>query len=131
MAQTKRTGDITELIIMSRLMIKGKKCLLPYGEDWRYDIAVDDNGKLIRIQCKTGRLRSGAIRFNVASNTASSGRKNYTKEEIDYFGVYCPDNKQTYLIPVEDVGNNEASLRVKPSRNNQTKNIRWAKDYRI
>lgn len=47
------------------------------------------------------------------------------------FGVYCPETDGVYLIPVSDVGLNKGSLRVEPSRNNQSKKIRWAADFEV
>ena len=51
--------------------------------------------------------------------------------EIEYFGVYCPDNDKCYLVPVDDVAKTVGILRVEPTLNNQSKGVRWAKDYEI
>ncbi len=50
---TSKKGEITESVVLARLVQLGYECLLPWGHDHRYDIAIDDNGKLVRIQCKT------------------------------------------------------------------------------
>ena len=34
-----------------------------------------------------------------------------------------------YLVPITDVPDLGACLRVKPAKNNQAKGVRWAKDY--
>jgi hypothetical protein len=34
-----------------------------------------------------------------------------------------------YLVPITDVPDRGACLRVKPTKNNQAKGVRWAKDY--
>jgi PD-(D/E)XK endonuclease len=49
----------------------------------------------------------------------------------DYIGVFCPDNGQVYLVPVADVPDRTANLRVDPPRNGQTAGLRWAKNYVI
>ena len=36
-----------------------------------------------------------------------------------------------YLIPVDHAGISQMSLRLVPTKNNQEKNIGWAKDYEI
>jgi hypothetical protein len=51
--------------------------------------------------------------------------------EVDFFAVYCPENAGVYLIPVDDVSPNINYLRVDPSRNNQSKRVRWARDYEL
>ncbi|MEA2446762.1 MAG: hypothetical protein QOK47_399, partial [Actinomycetota bacterium] len=52
-------------------------------------------------------------------------------ELSNLFGVYCPTTDGVYLVPVGEVGLNLGTLRVVPTRNNQTRKIRWAKDYEV
>jgi len=40
-----------------------------------------------------------------------------------------PDTGAVYLVPITDVPDRGACLRVKPTKNNQVKGVRWAKDY--
>jgi hypothetical protein len=51
--------------------------------------------------------------------------------DIDAFGVYCPGTREVYLVPIADVPDRAAYLRVEPTRNGQQKGVRWAKDYVI
>jgi hypothetical protein len=67
MEHPKAIGDRSTLAVMTALESEGFKVLLPFGENVRYDLVVDDRGRLSRVQCKTGRLRSGAVRFNTCS----------------------------------------------------------------
>ncbi len=135
---TSKKGEITESIVLARLVQLGYECLLPWGHDHRYDIAIDDHGKLVRIQCKTARYveRWGCLEFNTAITYARLGvkphvRKGY-QDEADYFGVYSPDIGKIYLVPVGDVPTcSKAILRLHPTKNNQAKGVRWAKDYEI
>ena len=72
------------------------------------------------------------IRFNAcSSNWFNKTRKPYTREEIDYFAVYCEYTEKVYLIPVEDIASADGTLRVEPTANNQAKGVRWAQDYEI
>lgn len=43
---TAKKGEITESIILSKLIQLGYECLIPWGHDHRSDIAIDDDGKL-------------------------------------------------------------------------------------
>lgn len=85
-----------------------------------------------QIQIKTGRIRNGIIVFPTCSSYYHRGgkHKNY-RGQIDFFGVYCPDNDKVYLISIGDVGKISASLRIEETKNKQVKNVRWAKDYEI
>ncbi|HZS75628.1 MAG TPA: group I intron-associated PD-(D/E)XK endonuclease [Ktedonobacteraceae bacterium] len=135
---TAKKGEITESIVLARLVQLGYECLIPWGHDHSYDIAIDDDGKLIRIQCKTARFDEalGCLEFNTSITYARVGgkphiRKGY-KGKADYFGVYSPETEKVYLVPVDDVpGASEAKLRLHPTKNNQQKGVRWAKDYEI
>lgn len=116
----------------------GYKCLIPWGHDCRYDIAIDDDGKLIRVQCKTARYleERRCLEFNTAITYARVGgkphiRKGY-KGEADYFGLYVPVTGKIYLVPVEDVPiGSKGLLRLEEAKNNQQKGVKWARNYEI
>lgn len=134
---TAKKGQITESMVLARLVQLGYQCLMPWRHDHRYDIAIDDDGKLVRIQCKTARLlkEQGCIAFNTNITYARVGGKPHIvkgyKGQADYFGVYSPDTGKVYLIPVDIENTRQVILRLTPTRNNQEKGVRWAKDYEI
>lgn len=124
-------GSRTEGIILAALLRSGRNVLLPFGGGLRYDLVIESEGKFQRVQCKTAVMRGGCVIFNSCSQGGAKGgtpRKNYLGD-ADLFGVYCPTNDMTYLIPVEDVATNEGRLRVEPPRNNQR--VRLAESYLI
>lgn len=125
----KAVGERTEAVVLAALVKRGKVVLLPFGDNQRYDLVVDENGIFTRIQCKTGRLVKGSVVFSTCSSQAhrSKGRQGY-KGQAELFGVYCPDNDKVYLVPVDDVGVGYAYLRVDPT--NQP-NVRWAGQYEL
>ena len=102
---------------------------IPFGDNARHDLVVEVDGKLLRIQCKTGRLRSGAIVFPVSSSAAhrGQGRRSY-HGEVDAFAVHCPDTAQVLLVPFVSVATcrKEARLRVNASLNGQRRRVRTA-----
>ncbi len=101
---TKRIGDISEIMVLGALVRAGYYVSVPFGENQRYDLIAEKDCKLFRVQVKTGRLRKGAILFACYSSHAHRGgsMRRYAGE-IDFFGVYCPDVDGTYLVPLEDV----------------------------
>ena len=127
-------GDISVAMITAKLLRLGVVVLRPITELSRYDIVIDRGQGFERIQCKTGRLREGAVRFNTASNMShhgsGKGRVPYTGQ-IEAFGVYCPDNDEVYLVPIDLVGTAEGRLRIDAPRNNQATGIRLAADFRV
>jgi hypothetical protein len=130
---TKAIGDASQAHVLAALIRRGKRTLIPFGDNCRYDLVVEEDGQFLRIQCKTGRISRGAIAFAVASSQYHRGgkRRSYAGE-IDAFGVFCPDNHKTYIIPLVDLPVvREAKLRLAMPKNAQAKGILWAAQYEI
>ena len=132
MAQTKQKGDIAEAMIMADLMQSGHKILLPFGEDWKFDMAIYNNGKFIRVQCKyDGGRVDGIVDIRCRSLNNWVTHK-YTPLDIDYIAVYHKPSNRCYYMPSSLLGKNgrnQIYLRLKPAKNNQKKGILLAKDY--
>ncbi len=134
---TQKTGDITEYAAITRLLECGYDVLIPVGQMHRYDLVIEDvEGKFWRSQCKTGWLNEdkSKIMFATASSmnytVKNKGWRSY-KGQCEYFAVYVEELRKVYLIPVDEVGASHATLRLTPSKNNQEKHVRWAKDYEL
>lgn len=132
MRSPKEIGDTAVAGVLASLLKKGNAILLPFGDSQRYDLVVEKNGQFSRIQCKNGRVRNGCIKFNTSSTQWYGGhrRMNY-KGQVDYFGVYCAEVDKSYLVPVEVIGETQGVLRIKPTKNKQSKYVRWSTDYEI
>jgi hypothetical protein len=107
--------------------------LLPFGVNQRYDLVLEHEGRFLKVQCKTGRLRRGVIQFSAVStqsNTCETRVRGYGGE-VDLFVVYCPENQSVYAIPAEEVPFTGMYLRVEPPRNGQSKRVRWAREYEL
>jgi hypothetical protein len=117
--------------VLAALVRAGYRPLIPFGDGHPYDIALDDAGKLTRVQCKTGRLlKQGVVFFPTASWCRNMSYRSY-HGDVDYFGVYCADTDAVYLVPIGDVPDTGAYLRVDPTKNGQSRGVRWACDYII
>lgn len=130
---SKYKGNITELECMLAFMKLGYNVLTPYGDCERYDFVVDKDNKFYKIQSKTSSSddEGASFRFSCRSCNRKNGaiiHRAYTKEEIDYFITNF--NGIIYLIPVEECGSDK-TLRLKPTKNEQTRGITWAKDYEL
>jgi hypothetical protein len=126
-------GLRTEAAILAELVHRGYSVLIPFGTNQRYDLVVDMNGRFVRAQCKTGRLRNGVVRFparSTRSNSHGTFFRGYDGQ-IEIFLVHCPDTEQIYAVPVEDVPATDGWLRVSPTANGQKQGVRWARDYEL
>jgi hypothetical protein len=136
----KAKAEKTEAVILARLSgYEGVVVLFPFGGgNSRYDLVIECDGTYHRIQCKTGNLeqRGTTIGFSAASSTYHyyggkvRERRDY-RGQVEYFGVYCPQNDKAYLVPVDVVGRTKGMLRLVEAKNNQEKNVHWAQDYEI
>lgn len=132
---TKHKGEISEAVIISEFLKAGITVSQTFGDNQSYDLIVDINGHLNRVQVKTGRLRKGTIIWNTISSHNTFIEKKFCrlsksyKGKIDFFAVYCPDTNGCYLVPIESTTDSAGSLRLEQTKNKQVKGIKWAKDY--
>jgi hypothetical protein len=135
MEHPKDVGDRTTLAVMLALQGLGYSVAVPFGENTRYDLIVDDGIRLQRVQCKTGRLRDGVVVFRTASSYAHhpnpKPRQLHYGGQVDAFAVYCPENACVYVIPIDGLPRRAAALRVNPTKNGQRKLIRTASSYEV
>ncbi len=132
---TKRIGTIGEAAIVYRFTKLGFRVSIPFGENSPYDlIAESPDGRLFRIQVKTGRIRSGVLRFSAVSSHWHRGKPASRYDgKIDAFAIYSPCDGHSYLIGVDDaaVRGDHGYLRIEPARNNMQVGIHWASVYRL
>lgn len=128
--KTYEIGVRAEGCVLAALIKSEYTVLIPFGGTQRYDLVVDMGNGFKTVQCKSGVLRRGAIRFRVDSSGPARPRKAYG-DEVDFFGVYCAENDETYLVPSSEMGTAMGVLRVEASRNNQVKGVRLAERYRL
>lgn len=132
---TKQKGDIAETKFISMLVEKGYNVSLPFGDNTKYDLVVENSeGDLEKVQIKHGNYCEDTVRFNLESETSIDGERNrvpYKENEVDWFGVYVPETDCYYKIPFEETPRTEMYLRTEKPENNQTKGINFAEDYRM
>jgi hypothetical protein len=136
MEHPKDVGDGSLLAIMAAFRAEGLAMYVPFGENTRSDLIIETENGLARIQCKTGRLRGGAVVFRACSSYAHHRNPLVTRRDyqgqVDAFAVYCPETGGVYVVPIGHLSVRvEGKLRVDPPRNGQRKNIRLAADYEI
>lgn len=113
---TKQTGDETEAQIIAALIEHGYSVSIPFGDNDRYDLVVDTEHGLRRVQCKTGWIEDEVVRFKTASKTTVDGTVALTDYDgdIDAFAVRCKDTDELYWVPLEAAGR---KTRISDSRN--------------
>jgi hypothetical protein len=128
-------GAVAESAITTVAMELGLTVLRPLCEGRRYDLVIDLEPRLLRVQCKLARRRDGALVVPTKTNRLTpSGYRGtcYTSHDTDAIAAYCPSSRRAYLLPIGEVaGRNLVHLRVTAPKNNQASGLRWARDYEL
>lgn len=92
MAALKQKGDIAELAVALDLRRRGHRVAFPYGEDCDYDLIVDRDGRLERVQVKHTRSDGHVVLVRCRSVSVTNGKvmavKRYTAEMVEWLAVY-------------------------------------------
>lgn len=119
---SQQKGIVTEMQVATYLLGLGYNVSQPMCQDSKYDLIVDVEGKLLRLQVKTSRLATeNSITFNCRSTTTNVRNcksRRYSSEEVDYFATFW--NGQVFLVPI-----GECSTQKSLHFNNQTKRKDW------
>ncbi|GGL67139.1 group I intron-associated PD-(D/E)XK endonuclease [Halocalculus aciditolerans] len=95
MNNSSRQGEKSELAVASELMEKGFGVSFPFGHDHQYDLIVDMDGALYRIQVKTAKHEEGN-RYYIQANA-----NHYDKKYVDLLAGYL-EKKATFFIPIDE-----------------------------
>jgi hypothetical protein len=127
--QTREKGNLTEARILAALVEAGYLVSVPFGSGHKYDFIIDDSVRLLRVQCKTGRVNRGVLLFNSYSQSGNGSTKQGYHGLADIFAVLNPESGEVYLVPVEKFGTTGVTLRLTPTLSGQAQKINWAVDY--
>lgn len=127
---TKQLGDETEARIISELVAAGYSVSVPFGDNDKYDLIVDNEGDLYRIQCKTAWAnKQNTIRFNTHSQTTKDGayHEQTYEDEVDCFVVRYPKSNSIYWIDITEATEQKMELRFDADIDHPR--INWASEY--
>lgn len=132
---SKHIGLIAEAKVIARLIELGISVLKPLGDNDPFDIVTYENGKFLRGQIKMGKKNKTGSSFKFNSRKFNPFKKtcSFYNGQIDVFYTYERDSGNVYKVPLSELSNNQYSvvLRLKKSKNNQSKKTKWADDYKI
>lgn len=128
----KTIGEKSEAIVLAELIKRDIPVSLPFGDNQRYDMLIDINNKILKIQIKTINFKEEYMTFEAcSSSTHRGGKKKSYKGEIDYFIAYCSELNKVYMMHIDEASKTTVTMRINTPKNNQTANIKWAVDYEI
>jgi len=103
---TKLKSDIAELEVIKELLSRGFNVLKPIGDRLAYDLAVDCNNRLIRVQIKAAWYNENKAMYLVdnrrtRTNRRTMIRKCYGKSDFDIAIMVILEKRVFYVMPVE------------------------------
>lgn len=121
---TKLKADIAELAATQALLMRGYNVLQPIGDRLAYDIAVDIDGRLIRIQVKSAWYNEKKMMHIVdnrrtRTNRRFMRRKPYEDHDFDIAILYVKESDVFYVMPVTVFNSYASSIAIVESEKRQ------------
>lgn len=131
---SKEKGNIGEAIILAEFVKRGIQVSIPYGDNARYDLIADFNGKLNKIQIKycDQLTENNSVVCPCASSTNHTTNKHYStyEDDVDYMCFYLPTWNKTMIIPISEIGDKkQITVRLEPAKNNQQEKTHLVDNY--
>jgi hypothetical protein len=100
---SKRKGELAELAFILKAASLGFIVSKPYGDSFPYDLIVETDGRLRRIQVKSsfGSKHPGYM-INLVKRGAACVTR-YTAEDIDFLAAYIAPHDAWYIFPVQAI----------------------------
>ena len=101
---TKLKADIAESTVVTELLKRGFRVLNPVGDRLPYDLALDLNGKLLRIQVKSAWCNPKTKSYGIDVRRTKTNRRNmvrdrYKKDDFDFAILYIDSLHVFYVMP--------------------------------
>lgn len=103
---TKLKADIAESAVTTELLKRGFRVLQPIGDRLAYDLGVDLQGRLLRLQVKSAWFNAKDNCYVVDGRRTKTNRrrmlrKRYSVDDFDFAIIYLADLEVFYVMPVE------------------------------
>ena len=118
----KARGEWAELRFMTRATELGLRVTKPWGDNAPYDLAVETNGRFLRVQVKCTRFRRGR---SYKCHLDHNGR-HYRADQIDFIAAYVIPADSWYILPIEATNHQPDVLLTPHNQNSKYEKYREA-----
>ena len=123
----KTKGEFSEARALYEFQKYNIPVAIPWGDNQRYDMIAEFNGKLNKIQVKTSNEEeNGSIKcYCRSSKNHTTNKKCDTYQgEIDYFVFYNQTYDKIAIVPMEEIGDKKViSLRIMETKMDKEKEL--------
>ena len=131
---SKDKGNIGEAIVLAEFTKRQIQVAIPFGDNARYDLIAEFNGKLNKIQVKyCGQTtENNSFLCPCASSTNHTTNKHLSTydNDVDYIAFYLASIDKLLLVPIEQLkGRKTITFRLELPKNGQTIGINLVEDY--
>jgi len=96
-------GAWVEMLFMAAAAFRGYRVLRPWGEALPYDVGVEVEGGLLRVQVKSTSNRQGAGYLCEFTHSSGGRIRRYSSQELDVCVGYVIPKETWYIIPAHRV----------------------------
>jgi PD-(D/E)XK nuclease superfamily protein len=96
-------GAWVEMLFMAAASFRGHRVLKPWGEALPYDVGIEMEGGLLRVQVKSTSHQQGAGYLCEFTHSVEGRVRRYDAEELDICVGYVVPKKTWYIIPAHRV----------------------------
>lgn len=130
METTNTKGNKGLANVIADIINKDYFIFLPIADTTCVDLIASDNNMILKkIQVKYRSINKKGT-LEIPTETVVNGKKTPSNlDHIDFWAIYCPDNKNVYYVSVKELKNKKVLfLRIDEPKQKQ-KTIKYAKDY--
>ncbi len=130
---SKQKGNIGAAEVIRVLAEAGISVFIELGDFSKIDLIAEKGGIMRRVQIKyCGQKKDTAI-LELIKSGPNGYRYHYKETDVDWFALYHPYSNSVYWVSAAEACKMKATftIRVVPTKNNNTVNINNAADYTI
>jgi len=127
---SKAKGNIGEAAVALDLMKKGWSVFTEMGDLSYVDLIALKDERIVRLQVKT--IWETQDKLTIGTRSMGPGYKyHYTEKDIDVMVGYAADKDVVIYVPIKTIieTGTSVTLRFEPTKNRQTKGVRFVKDF--
>ena len=100
-SQPKLQGEWAEYCFITQAIAHGLRVSKPCGDSSPYDVVVDSNGKLSRVQVKSVSTK-GRTTYHVSAGRGAHSKLHYDANDVDFLAVLVIPESVWYVIPIQE-----------------------------